>query len=879
MTDERYARNAWKYFEANYHSTGLVDDRSDLTGSTMWGVGDYISALHAAQILGVITPETFDKRVRHALASLREMDLFDGELPHRAYNTNTLDPIDYGGNVDAEGGWSGLDMGRVLAALHTLKTCHPEYTDVVDQVVLDWSYLRVVRNGRLGNAVMEADDRGRSRIRVYPTPFLGYEEYAARGFQLWGFDVGRSDVGEQYETEKVEGQHVPVRSTRHRDNPDEILNTVSNPFILYGLEFGFDPEMRSLVEAIFHAEEARYERTGTFSASGTTLIDHDPYVVHSTIVSNGQDWQAVTDDGQTLADKRVVSTAIAFAYYTLFPDSDYSQELWRATLDLYNPVLGYYEGFYEGSRRTTLGFSSGTNSLILQALLHKVTNGQPLIQPHRNFSSAWWDAVEEGYSGQGLPETPTLSIQMMANDGHHYWVSTDQPIPSAPVANPTTPGESRPSNANETPPNNDLDTPEIGLDISRLPLVVPETKRVGSRAPPGNPLNGELFTPDLTSGALHEEPPILNEADRTAAEWAWRYFQNNRQPDTGMVNAVDQLPWTTLWDQGSAILAIHAGRQLDLLPEEDFHQWMDTLLHTLDTQPLPVTGLPNKAYSTATGEMRTLSNEPDPNGISGWSVLDVARYLLSLKVIQTHYPEYGDRITQILTRYDLDKLVQDGWLIGGHPNDNGKIEQLQEGRLGYEQYAAYGLSQWGIEASNALYHPPKKIIEVDGLSVDVDQRNLASSGASNYLTSDPYTLWGLELGWPESVQTQVDNLLNIQKQRFDTTGILTAVNEDSLDRPPYFLYYSIYANGEPWSIVTPWGTSHPELRFLSTKASFAWNALKPDEPYTNQLRNAVQHLADSARGYLSGRYENTDLGNNRSIDINTNAIILESFAL
>lgn len=545
VTDERYARNAWKYFEANYHATGLVDDRSDLDGTTMWGVGDYLSALHAAQSLDVITSETFDKRVRHALASLREMDLFDGELPHRAYNTNTLEPIDYGGNVNTEGGWSGLDMGRVLAALHTLKTCHPEYTDVIDQVILDWSYLRVVRNGRLGNAVMETDERGRSRIRVYPTPLLGYEEYAARGFQLWGFDVGRSDVGEQYETEKVEGQAVPVRSTRHREKPDELLNTVSNPFILYGLEFGFDPEMRSLVDAIFHAEEARYERTGTFSASGTTLIDHDPYVVHSTIVSNGQDWQAVTDDGQTLADKRIVSTAIAFAYYTLFPDSEYSQELWRATLDLYNPVLGYYEGFYEDSRRTTLGFSSGTNSLILQALLHKVTNGQPLIQPHRNFSSAWWDAVEDGYSGQGLPEATTLSIQMMAKDGNHYWVSTEQPINDDSIAIPTAPapalGEMAPNNANDTSLNNDLDTPEIGLDISSLPLML-EARHVASRAPPGSNLHGELVSTEPSQRV----GTTLNESDRIAAERAWMYFQNNRQPDTGMVNAVDKRDGRTL---------------------------------------------------------------------------------------------------------------------------------------------------------------------------------------------------------------------------------------------------------------------------------------------------------------------------------------------
>lgn len=862
VTDERYARNAWKYFDANYHPSGLVDDRSDLAGTTMWGVGDYLSALHAAQVLGVIPPATFDERVRHSLASLREMDLFDGELPHRAYDTNTLDPIDYGGNVETEGGWSGLDVGRVLAALHTLKTCHPEYTDVVDQVVLDWSYLRVVRDGRLGNAVMESDDRGRSRIRVYPTPFLGYEEYAARGFQLWGFDVGRSDVGEQYETETVEGQAVPVRSTRHRDNPDEILNTVSNPFILYGLEFGFDPEMRSLVDAIFHAEEARYNRTGTFSASGTTLTEQEPYIVHSTLVSNGQDWQAVTDDGQTLADKRVVSTAIAFAYYTLYPDSEYSQDLWRATLDLYNPVLGYYEGFYEDSGRTTLGFSSGTNSLILQALLHKATDGQPLIQPHRNFRSAWWDAVEDGYSGQGLPDAKTMPIQMTAANGEQYWVSTDHPMTTAPIATPDATTEPL-SIENQAPgPSSRLEN-----GVSMLPNSAVEL--MASRAPPDS---GYVASTDARDQTINP----LSERDRIAAERAWVYFQNNRQPNTGMVNAVDQLAWTTLWDQGSAILAIHAGRQLDLLSVDDFQQWMDTLLHTLETQPLPETGLPNKAYGTALGDMRTLNNEPDPEGTSGWSALDMARYLLSLKVIETHYPEYGDRIHSIMARYDLDKLVQDGWLIGGHPDDSGMIQSLQEGRLGYEQYAAHSLFQWDITATNALYNPPTKNIEVDGFSFDVDQRNLDTSGASNYLTSDPYTLWGMELGWPDTVQPQVDRLLAVQQKRFESTGILTAVNEDSLDRPPHFLYYSIYANKEPWSIVTPWGTNYPDLRFLSTKASFAWHALKSDDTYTLQLRNAVQNLADTNRGYFSGQYENSELGPNRSIDINTNAIVLES---
>ena len=424
ITDQRYARNAWQYFKANYQPTGLVNDRSDLDGTTLWGMGDYLAALHAAQSLGAISDSEFDQRVRHLLGALREIPLFAGELPHRAYQSTDLTPVDYGGNQRPAGnGWSGLDVGRLLAALHTLKTCHLAYAEAVDSIALDWSYLRVVRDGFLASAQLEENDRGRDRIRVNPATLLGYEEYAARAFQLWGFDVSRSVVGNEYDTVSVEGQPIPLKRKGARTNPAESLNTTSTPFILYGLEFGFDPKMRTHVDAIFKAEAARYERTGTFSASGTTLISQAPYVVHNTLVSNEQPWKAVTDTGDDTTDSRMVSTAVAFAYLTLYPDHPYSQALWQATLDLYNPVLGYYEGFFEQAGRTAIGFSSGTNSLILQALLHKNTQQQPLIQPNARLSSPWWKQIEAGDRGQGLPQKAQLPIRFNADSKEQFWES------------------------------------------------------------------------------------------------------------------------------------------------------------------------------------------------------------------------------------------------------------------------------------------------------------------------------------------------------------------------------------------------------------------------------------------------------------------------
>ncbi|MBN3879648.1 MULTISPECIES: DUF3131 domain-containing protein [unclassified Nostoc] len=422
--ERRYAEAAWRYFQANYHSkSGLIDDRSDFKGATLWGLGDYLAALHAARSLDTITPKEFDQRTRHLLGALTKLPLFAGELPSRSYDTRSLQPIDYGGNpVPAGNGWSALDLGRMLAALYNLKSCHPEYTAAVDKIVLDWSYLRVVREGILSSATVTKEQDGRYLTRVNPEARLGYEEYAARAFQLWGFNLERSAVGGEYQTASVEGLKVPIQ--RHRtDTNSKNQYTVSNPFVLYALEFGLDPKMRSLFEPIFQAQAERYRRTGTLTASATTLIDRKPYNVHSTITAEGESWVALGDDGKPVPKGRLVSTAVAFAYNALLPENKYSQQLLQGTTDLYNPLVGFYEGFYETTGKTAVGFTSSTNSMILQSLLYNVTNHQPLIRPITTMKSLWWQTLTKGNSGRGLPNSAIQQIKLTSDSSGSYWVS------------------------------------------------------------------------------------------------------------------------------------------------------------------------------------------------------------------------------------------------------------------------------------------------------------------------------------------------------------------------------------------------------------------------------------------------------------------------
>jgi Protein of unknown function (DUF3131) len=427
--ERRYAEGAWNYFKANYQpKTGLVSDRSDTKAATIWGLGDYLAALQAADTLEIISETEFDQRTRQLLAALGKLPLFANELPTRGYDIRTLQAVDYNSKPIAEAnGFSSLDIGRLLAALHNLKSYHPEYTSAVDQLLLNWSYLRVVRDGMLYSAVAVKDDTGQLSQRFNPETRLGYEEYAARAFQMWGFDVPHAAIGGEYETSKVEDFKIPTQRKRTNVNSSVNQYTVSNPFLTYGLELGLEPQMREFLSAMLRAQAQRYRRTGTFTASATTLIDREPYIVHSTIIGQGEPWAALGNDGKPVSyDTRMVSTAAAFAFHALFPDDEYARQLWQATTDLYNPLLGYYEGFYEKTGKTAFGFTGTTNSTILQSLLYQATNRQPLIRPIKATNSPWWEAVERGNSGRGLPMSATPKARLVSDNTGTYWASTDK---------------------------------------------------------------------------------------------------------------------------------------------------------------------------------------------------------------------------------------------------------------------------------------------------------------------------------------------------------------------------------------------------------------------------------------------------------------------
>ena len=373
---------------------------------------------------------------------------------------------------------------------------------------------------------------------------------------------------------------------------------------------------------------------------------------------------------------------------------------------------------------------------------------------------------------------------------------------------------------------------------------------------------------------LQVAPPRAPGAfEERAARIAWSYIEANTRPETGLVDSVTGFPSTTLWDQGSYRLGLVSARRLNLIEDQAFRQRVSALLTSFESLPLFEGRLPNKVYNTQTLAMTNYKNEERADGI-GWSALDVARMLASFRILERHAPEFGDRIRGIIGRWDLNAMTREGELVGAS-NEDGATVYPQEGRIGYEQYGARAAGTWSMDVSRAI--SAQRIVNwktISGMLVPVDLRTDASHGAINPTTSEPYFLQALEFGFDSEGQRLASQIYKAQQSRFEDTGIFTMVSEDHLDQPPYFAYGAIFSNAREWAVVDELGENFPELRTVSLKATFAWEAIFGSE-YATLLREDLSDNGSLETGWAAGTYERTRTVN-EAYTLNTNAIVLEA---
>lgn len=387
--------------------------------------------------------------------------------------------------------------------------------------------------------------------------------------------------------------------------------------------------------------------------------------------------------------------------------------------------------------------------------------------------------------------------------------------------------------------------------------------------------SGPLITASTDRQGMREFRP-LDEHERQWAKVAWRYFENNVDASTGLPGSVDKFPSATMWDTGSYLLAVISAEQLKLIDTPEFDRRINAALSSLGKLPLFDKQLPNKAYNTKTLQMTDYTNKTSERGV-GWSVIDISRLLVPLNVLVWQYPQHTEAARSVIGKWNVTHLTREGELFGARVDKAGKTELVQEGRLGYEQYAAKAFSLMGLDVTaSSSYTRQMAIVDVYGVKVGHDRRIPRLFGAQNYVISEPYVLDGLEFGWDSASRELAWRVYEAQQRRFEHTGILTAVTEDHIDQKPYFVYNTVFSDGKVWNTITENGDDASAFRTLSVKAAFGWYALF-DTDYSRKLVDAVAPLNEAEHGWYAGQYEASGKPNT-SINANTNAVVLQSMA-
>lgn len=378
----------------------------------------------------------------------------------------------------------------------------------------------------------------------------------------------------------------------------------------------------------------------------------------------------------------------------------------------------------------------------------------------------------------------------------------------------------------------------------------------------------------------------LTDEEMNLARVAWRYFENNYQPATGMVNAVDQYPSTTMWDTASYLAGLVSVYELGIITGTTFHDRLSKLLQTFQKLSLFQDELPNKAYDTTTAEKVDYANHP---GEIGFSAIDLGRLLIWLKIIKGRYPAYAPEINRFVDRWNFEHVLdRHGTMYGAKIDANGQVQYLQEGRLGYEEYAAKGFQLWSHDTRLASMLEPYDFVEIYGIEIPFDTRDPRKFGAHNYVVSESFILDGIEFNWDNvsyrgSTETKpieplmaqfAERIYKVQEARYRYTGLFTARTEHQLDGPPYFVYDTIYCDGYPWNTITEDGRYVPQFAAVATKGALGlWVLWRT--PYTDQLYRLVKSLYEPDKGFYEGQFEKSKKFIN-AFTANNNGIILET---
>ncbi|HYF04421.1 MAG TPA: DUF3131 domain-containing protein, partial [Patescibacteria group bacterium] len=284
---------------------------------------------------------------------------------------------------------------------------YPQYGEYIDRAVLRWNWCDVVDTA--GN--INSGYRGAKGTVIIQDAKLGFKEYAARGFQAWGFKTSAATSPDPYDVLKING--VDIYFDGRDERKDNSINAVvSLPYILDGLEFQWmsagycqrsdyivaDTRLRQMAESVYRVQEKRYEIDKVLTARTSHNIVAEPYFVYDAIFANGYNWNTVTSQNKNMPQAALVSTKAAFGMWVLWR-TNYTDQLISVINTLFDAKRGWYEGRSEITGKAETALTLSTNAMVLESLLFK-KNG--MIYRLSNADETFYDkALQNEFKNRG----------------------------------------------------------------------------------------------------------------------------------------------------------------------------------------------------------------------------------------------------------------------------------------------------------------------------------------------------------------------------------------------------------------------------------------------------------------------------------------------
>ena len=378
------------------------------------------------------------------------------------------------------------------------------------------------------------------------------------------------------------------------------------------------------------------------------------------------------------------------------------------------------------------------------------------------------------------------------------------------------------------------------------------------------------YAPKVLRDGVPASAETVNRLFDQAARAAWAQINAHYYPATGLANAQPDWQYPTSWDIASTLAAYYSARGLGYISDAEYKTRASRLLATMKKARMYNDIAYGRNYDAATGELVGPDQKPHPTG-TGFSAMDIGRLLTVLGIVARQDKDLAQAATDVASRINAGKIIQGGYLTGAELGKNGKPEAYQEGRIGYEQYAAEGFNLWNMKATGALSTRANRGRgTVLGIPIPTDKRGF------DRLTSEPFIMKGLELGWSADTREMAWQTLSAQAARFEQTGKMTIASEDGIKLAPYyFYYYCVFCSGKPFviNIHSP-GVNLDGPRWVSTKGAFGWLALLPNS-YTWQATQAVRPALDPKTGWATGVFEDSGKTTD-TYTLNTAALIMEA---